>query len=109
MSTIDGSPIDFCVWPHRNLPPDPVNSFDAVWDTHGTVNKHVVIYGHTRVSSVSPSLNTDAFIPSTGCCFESIIMGSFIDPLRPASSRLFSNIDTLMWLLRRGVVLETRA
>lgn len=44
----------FWLWlPCRYLPPDTVNSFYAVWNTHGAVNKHVVIYGHTHVSFLS--------------------------------------------------------
>lgn len=33
---------------HRYIPPDTVNSFYPVWNTHGVVNKHALIYGHTH-------------------------------------------------------------
>ena len=35
-----------CILSHRCIPPDTVNSLNAVWNTHGAANKHALIYGH---------------------------------------------------------------
>lgn len=31
---------------HRYILPYTINSFYVVWNTHGAVNKHALIYGH---------------------------------------------------------------